>query len=1106
MGGATNMIPTVRQMKGNPMRRSVVLLTVLCLGLGAGLLTPKAALAWPTKFSSCTSCHSTQDANAAVTTFINGTAGTTITVAPGATFEVDYYFTNATNAAGGYGIGVEAALPSGWGIAAGTSNYAPGGWNAAWDNADGVGSWGTLFDASGEYPLSPDAYTINYDTSGWDTGNRNTAFDDGSAGDLDGTSETMGADLRITVPGGTADGTYEVVVEGIGHDGSTKTHVEAVLTITVASGPVDSTPPTANNDVAVAPESGTYVPAAFTVTGTFSDPESAVSGCEYTLDGAAWSPGVVSGSGPYTCTANVSGQADAAALTINLRATSAGGGPTASTAINRTVDAAAPTTSDNVPAGWQTADVTVTLTPADAGSGVASTSYCVDTANSCAPGTPYAAPFLVSGEGTNYVRYSSTDNLGNLQTVVSTTLQLDKTAPTDGTLTPAPGNTQIALSWSAATDAASGLTSPAYKLVMASGTTTPPADCSGAALFTGDALNYTATGLTNGVDYAFRLCATDAAGWVSAGATATAQPLAGNTAPNVPASPAQYESDGTTVVAVGGYATTTTLVFEADLSDPDGDTVKLQIDYTGDSTSDCESALVASGSTNVQVSCPGLSDGSGYDWQYRAVDSNAAGSAWTAFNAASPDFTIDTTAPVDGSLTPTAGDTQIVLTWTAASDVTSGLASPAYKLVMASGTTTPPPDCSGAAIYTGDALTHTETGLVNGTDYAFRVCATNNAGLVSAGATGTTQPAAAPNSAPTVVGALAQYEDDGTTPLTGGGNAASNAVVVAAQVNDVDGDLVVIEVDIDSDSNVDCVSSTVSGSGTPQALCSALADGAYDWQVRAKDSFGNTSGWTVMTGSPDFNIVAGVDIGIDTTPPSESGFAAVPGDTIIDLSWNVADDGSGSGLDPVNTYKLVRATGAAPADCSGAAIYQGNLNAFNDTGLANGTTYYYRVCAYDNLGNVSSGQTTSATPGSACTENAPNVSLIGADKDITLDGGFVDYTVSVTNTDVGACAAVNFDLVVVDSNGSNFYPTTIATDPLNVVGGGTSQTTIRVTAQPNQGNGNSNATYVYTAAVGGHAQSANSNTVTTTINVSAGGCEAQGDYLLSNGDRLTTSR
>ena len=93
-------------------------------------------------------------------------------------------------------------------------------------------------------------------------------------------------------------------------------------------------------------------------------------------------------------------------------------------------------------------------------------------------------------------------------------------------------------------------------------------------------------------------------------------------------------------------------------------------------------------------------------------------------------------------LTATSGNTEIVLSWTAASDAHSGLASPAYNVSLATGTTTPPADCSANIIYTGDALTHTETGLTNGIDYAFRVCADNNAGLTSTGTTDTVQPAA----------------------------------------------------------------------------------------------------------------------------------------------------------------------------------------------------------------------------------------------------------------------------------------------------------------------------------------------------------------------------
>jgi hypothetical protein len=48
----------------------------------------------------------------------------------------------------------------------------------------------------------------------------------------------------------------------------------------------------------------------------------------------------------------------------------------------------APSTTDNAPAGWQNADITVTLLPTDTGgSGLKDTFYCVDTSNSCTPST-----------------------------------------------------------------------------------------------------------------------------------------------------------------------------------------------------------------------------------------------------------------------------------------------------------------------------------------------------------------------------------------------------------------------------------------------------------------------------------------------------------------------------------------------------------------------------------------------------------------------------------------------------------------------------------------------------------------------------------------------
>jgi hypothetical protein len=196
----------------------------------------------------------------------------------------------------------------------------------------------------------------------------------------------------------------------------------------------------------------------------------------------------------------------------------------------------------------------------------------------------------------------------------------------------------------------------------------------------------------------------------------------------------------------------------------------------------------------------------------------------------------------------------------------------------------------------------------------------------------------------------------------------------------------------------------VTGSGTVQANCRGLKDSPYDWQVRAKDEDGGISSWVVMSGTPDFTVTAGMDVGIDATAPVDGTLSATPNDQVLDLSWTEADDGLvGIGLDPVNTYKLVRATEpSVPADyCTDAGIYIGNGNAYFDTGLSNGTQYNYRVCAYDKLGNGSIGTTVSGTPSSAPTTTIGN----GADPSDNTEAEpgtlqYIDEFTLVTNTGI----------------------------------------------------------------------------------------------------------
>ncbi|RLI96007.1 MAG: hypothetical protein DRO99_05130, partial [Candidatus Aenigmatarchaeota archaeon] len=78
--------------------------------------------------------------------------------------------------------------------------------------------------------------------------------------------------------------------------------------------------------------------------------------------------------------------------------------------------------------GWYGSNVNIILSCSDgSGSGCSNTRYCVDQSNSCTPASVYSGQFQVTNNGTNYVRYYSTDSVGNSESVHSTTIKIDKT-------------------------------------------------------------------------------------------------------------------------------------------------------------------------------------------------------------------------------------------------------------------------------------------------------------------------------------------------------------------------------------------------------------------------------------------------------------------------------------------------------------------------------------------------------------------------------------------------------------------------------------------------------------------------------------------------------
>ncbi|HWU36941.1 MAG TPA: hypothetical protein VN203_04780, partial [Candidatus Acidoferrum sp.] len=323
---------------------------------------------------------------------------------------------------------------------------------------------------------------------------------------------------------------------------------------------------------------------------------------------------------------------------------------------------------------------------------------------------------LASGDGSKTVYVWYKDAAGNVSTTASASIRLDQTAPSNGSLTATAGNTQVALSWAGVTDSGSGLASSPYKLLFASGTT-PPATCtSGTQAYVGSATSYTHSGLSNGTAYSYRLCATDQAGNTSSGATASATPIAPPLTDTTPPT-------GTLTISGAAAATNNPAVTLA-LSATDN------VGVTGYylSTSSTPPAATASG----WVTLPGalsysssvaytLASGDGVKTVY-AWYKDAAGNVSTP---ASASIRLDQTAPSNGTLTATASNTQVALSWAGVTDGGSGLATSPYKLVFSTGAAPAATCSSGTQAYAGSATSYTHSGLSNGTAYSYRLCATD---------------------------------------------------------------------------------------------------------------------------------------------------------------------------------------------------------------------------------------------------------------------------------------------------------------------------------------------------------------------------------------------
>ncbi|HEV8462440.1 MAG TPA: Ig-like domain-containing protein [Gaiellaceae bacterium] len=219
-----------------------------------------------------------------------------------------------------------------------------------------------------------------------------------------------------------ADGTYDFRVVAIDNAGNRTDSAVTAVTL-------DNTAPNASLD---APAGGAVVRGTIDLSSTVSDATSGIASIDY----RAAATGTPEATPCDTWGNHVASHLDTTSLSdgvYDLRVVAvdnAGNGRCSSFTTNVRVDNTAPHTTDDAPAGPQNHDVNVHLSPSDSGSGVASTSYRVDS-GPWQTGTTVVIP-AAGNDGMHTIDYSSTDVAGNQESTHSTQVVVDTTAPTNG--------------------------------------------------------------------------------------------------------------------------------------------------------------------------------------------------------------------------------------------------------------------------------------------------------------------------------------------------------------------------------------------------------------------------------------------------------------------------------------------------------------------------------------------------------------------------------------------------------------------------------------------------------------------------------------------------
>ncbi len=350
-------------------------------------------------------------------------------------------------------------------------------------------------------------------------------------------------------------------------------------------------------------------------------------------------------------------------------------------------------------------------------------------------------------------------------------------------------------------------------------------------------------------------------------------------------------------------------------------------------------------------------------------------------------------------LTATPGNAQVALTWTASAGATS------YNVKRATVSGGP-----YAVVASPVSNSYTNTGLTNGTTYYYVVSAVNGGGESPNSAQVSATPQASPPAAPT---GLTATPGNAQVALTWTASAGATSYNVKRAT--VSGGPYAV------------VASPVSNSYTNTGLTNGTT---YYYVVSAVNGGGESPNSAQVSATPQAS-----------PPAAPTGLTATPGNAQVALTWTASAGATSYNVKRATVSGGPYAVVASPASTS-----------YTNTGLTNGTTYYYVVSAVNGGGESPNSAQVSATPQASPPAAPTGLTATPGNAQVALtwtaSAGATSYNVKRATVSGGPYAVVaspastsytNTGL----TNGTTYYYVVSA-----VNGGGESPNSAQVSATP----------------------------------------------------------